>query len=567
MGPHPDVLARLNTPLDLQRAFFDAISAQGSDLLVIDEANSATRAAWGDVPPGRPYAAFLAARGKFRTIALDFDASKVGTAASVEDAKYAAAVIRLGGIDPVVCHSGSLGGRHVIFTVQWPGISARRAQDLVDRFAGLGLVSLDKSNLRNGSTGAIRPPWSPHRSGAGMSEPEGDPHLALTKLVVGHPPEAVSILVDVIAGAGTRRPRLKPPPETAGARRSDSDDRSSTLQGLALRVRNGGGTLATLTRLLDSLEPADPVRQHLAEKGGDTHARVARAWHKAVAHYDKNPPRSAAHVPDHEVLDDWRAAEVGRLGGSAARVALALLQEAELQRRCLVGMSVRHAAERAGMSRSAAARALSDLVEWHCLEVAGTAEGTRAARYRLQPTAHWSLPTHGTVGISLYEGGVWKPTVPPVNSALALADTPGAEVWGHGGLGEPRRKVYRVLAAAALAGGEGVDVLTLAAEVGRSDSTVRRHLRALSEVGLARRTSPGLWVAEARDAMDLAFDLGVAGASSRRAAAHRLERRDHMTRVIAARFKERGIEPVMSPLGALAQQLALGEDVDVLQTT
>lgn len=562
VGPYPDVFAHLGTPIDLQRAFFDAISARGSDLLVIDEANSATRAAWGDVPPGRPYAAFLAARGKFRTIALDFDASKVGTTASVEDAKYAAAVIRLGGIDPVVCHSGSLGGRHVIFTVQWPGISARRAQDLVDRFADLGLVSLDKSNLRNGSAGAIRPPWSPHRSGAGMSEPEGDPHLALTKLVVGHPPEAVSILVDEIAGAGTRRPRLKPPPVADEPRPTDLHDRSSTLQSLALRVRNGGGTLESLTRLIGALEPAHPVRRHLAEKGGDTHARVARAWRKAVDRYDKNPARSAAHVPDEDVLDDWRAAEVGRLGGSAARVALALLEEAGLQQRCLVGMSVRHAAERAGMSRSAAARALSDLVAWHCLEVAGTAEGTRAARYRLQPTAHWSLPTHGTVGISLYEGGVWKPTVPPMNSALALADTPGAEVWEHGGLGEPCRKVYRVLAAAALAGGEGVDVLTLAAEVGRSDSTVRRHLGALSEVGLARRTSPGVWVAEARDAEDLAFDLGVAGGSSRRSAAHQRERREHTTRVIAARFQKRGIEPVVAP----SQEHSPGERVVMLQS-
>lgn len=428
----------------------------------------------------------------------------------------------------------------------------------------LGLLSLDKSNLRNGSTGAIRPPWSPHCSGTGMSEPQGDPHAALAKLLEGNPPEAVSILVDEIAGPRTRRPRLCPPPAAPGpgpSYPSRPGDRSATLQGLALQVRNRGGTLRDLTRHINALEPEHPVSRHLAEKGGNTPARLARAWRSAEAYYDKNPVKAAAHVPDDEVLDDWRAFEVGRLKGSAARVALVLLDEAVLQQRRLVGMSVRDAAERAGISSSAAARALSDLVEWNCLEVAGVAGATRAARYRLRPTADWGVPTRGTVGISPCRGGVWKPTVPSVNSALALADTPGAEVWDREGLGEPCRKVYRVLATATMAGGGGLDVPALALRVGRSESTVRRHLRALSKVGLARRTSPGVWAAEAREPEALAFDLGVAGVSSRRTAAHQRERRDRMMRVIAARFEKRGITPVVvSP-----EESALGNRVAVLQ--
>jgi hypothetical protein len=535
--------------LEEQYRFHRAVSAQGDRLLFLDKNNQGTPGRWSPKVRQHGYAAMLASGGRFRTIALDFDGKTTGADAAIADADLALTLLALGGIQAVMCASGSAGGRHVIFTVHEPGLSAARTRQLVDRMANLGMRSLDKSNLTNGATGAIRPPLAPRRQGYGHSRVLGPRGAALSVLERGNPPEAVSRLVEELAGPGDRRPQLRKPEADDARRRppgglTEYRSGSEALMALATRVANRTTSQAQLIAEIGSLDPDDPIRRHLRRRGADAERAVGLAWDKAVELVAERPAVAVAFVPDDEVLRQWRVAEVGRLAGAQGRVALAALAEAEAVKRRLVGLPVRSTAERAGLSKSQTGRALRALVKSNVLELASAERGARGNRYRLMPVDAWSADARGTVGTYPSWGGVGMPTVPPASpSALALADDTSAEVWSAGGLGEPGRRVYRALAEATMRQG-GASTAYLAAVVERTPRTVGRTLGRLLGVGLARRADRGVWIAESRDAVDLAFDLGVVGTNAARVALHEAERREDAKRRIGHRLELRGVEPI-----------------------
>lgn len=529
--------------LSQQHQFFRALSARGNRLLCLDEFNNGKPGCWGPQVRIQGYAAYLADGGRFKTIALDFDAKKVGPEAAVADAECAMDLLAMAGIPAVMCASGSLGGRHVIFTPHQPGLSAERTRQLVDRLANLGLSSIDRSNLSNAASGAIRPPLAPRRLGYGRSRVLGPFGIALRVLEAGNPPEVVSRLIEELAGPADRRPSLKPPVGDRPVETRTYRSGSEALMALATRLANRRATEADLLAAIEQLQEDDPVRLHLARAGADDARATRRAWEKAVDLVAERPAVAATFVPDDEVIREWRSVDLERLPGIQGRVALVALAEAERHSRRLVGLPVRSTAEKAGVEKSAAGRALKALVELNLLEVASRERGGRGLRYRLNPVCMWSADARGTVGIYASLGGVGKPTVPVASTAVRLGDDITAEVWSVKGLGEAGRRIYRELALATAESGQ-VRTDDLALSVERHARTVARTLVRLKNRGLARRVSAGLWVAEVRDAVDLAFDLGVVGLNAARAARHAAERRRDAMRRIEYRLAQRGVEPV-----------------------
>ena len=550
--------------IEQQQRFFEAINAQGNRLLLLDERNEAVRGVWSRGASRQGYAAFLASGGRFKTIALDFDGKMAGPDAAIADAEFTMNLLSLGGISAVMCASGSAGGRHVIFTVQPPGLSARRTWELVHRLGNLGLASLDRSNLSNVATGAIRPPMAPRRFGYGRSRILGPSGVALRVLEAGNPPEAVSRFVEEIAGPSDRRPRLRGPdaegdaggaPPGSGSYRTGSE----ALMGLATHVANRRLREVDLHAAIDALSADDPVRLHLRRQGPDAPRAVRRAWDKAVLVVAERPAVAAAFVDDGEVLRQWRAVDVSRLPGAQGRVALVALCLAERERRRLIGLPVRWVAEQAGLAKSSAGRALQALVKSNVVEVAGVDRGPRGVRYRLVPVDLWSEDARGTVGIPSSWGGVGRPPVPRASPGLALADDLRAEVWSDEGLGEPARRLYRALVLATSESG-GARVADLALEVDRQPRTVARTLTMLKTAGLARASGRGCWVAEVRDPIDLAFDLGVVGTNAARVARHQAERRRDAQRRIAHRLALRGVDPVRQTAYNRTSRWARGEE-------
>ena len=116
-------------PLPLQ---FAALTAARTDVLLhIAADNSGTVHRWPPPSPPQPYAVFVATNSGFRTLPLDFDASKGDPA---RDAIYTGGMLTECGIRYVTTTSGPTGGRHVLIPVVDPvRIPRRRAADKLDR--------------------------------------------------------------------------------------------------------------------------------------------------------------------------------------------------------------------------------------------------------------------------------------------------------------------------------------------------------------------------------------------------------------------------------------------------
>lgn len=559
----------MRTPIsERQYAFFRAISAQGDQLLVVNPANQGTPGRWQDLETGQGYAAYLASKGRFRTVALDFDATKAGPDASVADAECALHLLSLAGIQAVTCASGSLGGRHVLFTVRGLGLNRRTAYELNDRLVKMGLTSLDCSNMSNPSTGAIRPPLAPRRQGHGRSRPLAPLDICLDVLSRGNPPEAVSILVEALAAPADRRPALRREADTGVETLREYDTASQALLGAATRAVNRGMSEEAFTAMVKLLPQNDPIVGHLERQGsaGRQRRAIARAWETAAAFVESRPVVAISRVPDEEVIQDWCRVDVGRLPASQGRIALVLLSLAVAYDRRLIWLSVRAAAECAGVSRSTAETSIQRLVDSRVIEVADGGSSGRARRFRLNPTSDWDPNSRRTVGIYPYRGGGGEPTVLTGFGAPDLANDVAAEVWSQQGLGEARRKVYRALVSAtSTSTSDVVEVKYLAAVLEVTPQVVGRHLRMLEGAGLARRRGRSQWAPEVRDAVDLSFALGVAGVNAARTARHSRERRDEAIRRVTYRLKAKGIRPVVqvafdpqSPWAIVAEDLGCG---------
>jgi predicted transcriptional regulator len=532
--------------------FSRVLSPKNITVRLINEDNySPGTVPWHEGLIDRAYAVKLTTGVRYHAVALDFDTKRWGPEEADVEAMTVHDLFVQAGIGCIATESGPQGGRHVLATIQEPYLSAKDALWITERLVnGLHLKTLDTTPMLNPKSGAIRPPFSAHRLGGRSRILTAEPDEAFRILERRNHPGRFQDLGRALPDPSKHR-RLEPPAEAQASVRKSGPGRtdqsgSADVQALATRLVNREAAFDDFVRLTadgSALGPAgrEAVGRH--ERAGDLDRWLRLSWTSAKHYVAQNPSRPSANAtPDSEVLDSWQTLlDPNTLPNGARRVAQILLKQAVSSDRILIGMSVREAAERAGLSRSTAGRALADLESEGYIAKAGNAHHGQATRYRLQPAAAWHGVVPGTVSppTALGRG---QQTVPGTSRPLQLATDVAANVWSSQGLGETARRVYE---AAARRGSSGSSIRSqeIADTVDRTVRTVQKHLRGLQAVGLMRRTERGYWEVEYRDADDVAFDLGVVTIAADRAATHARERRADRINGAIAILRAKGTAP------------------------
>lgn len=502
---------------DLRRRAAGAINPYDNQVRLINVDNSsAGKVMWTPEVATRPFAVRLAHRGRYVTIGLDFDAKADGADRVAFEADAAMLMFRQVGIAAVMCTSGPTGGRHVFVTIGGEGITAKSARRLVQGMGRLGWRTLDPSPMTNPVEGAIRPPFAAHRLGGHSLVMDLDAAAAVAKLEERADPERVSAVVDAVHRLSNRRRRAKRQVELSTTTKFENGYKSGSeaAAAVAASVANAyGDDFAQFQRVLDEVERASQLGEHLAERGRDE-AYLRRTFANAVIFVREHPARGGGR-PDHEVLDAWGAALAG-CGLRASHIAAArtVHRVASDHRRVLIGMSSRELALLTGMSPATAARALTSLTAAKMLEVMADSPGS-GRRYRLLHPDEWEVPGTETVGPPS-TGGVGLQTVSIAGtSSDQLADDIESRIWSHLGIGPAANHVFRALCAAVDGGSAQRQVIMEVADL--SGSQVDGMLDRLREHGLAERVARGRWVPLFPNVEVVVASLGIQEATAAQA--------------------------------------------------
>ena len=107
--------------------------------------------------------------------------------------------------------------------------------------------------------------------------------------------------------------------------------------------------------------------------------------------------------------------------------------------------------------------------------------------------------------------------------------TESHDVFRFRGLGKTGCEAWAVLQANSRG---SLSVADIAAATGRSESTVRRKLKAMRELGMAEQVGWGRWQAvKDVDLDEVAAVLGTQGTAKRQRSQHRRDRRVHMAKL------------------------------------
>lgn len=392
------------------------------------------------------------------------------------------------GIEPVVVASGRPGHHHLFARLgaeESVSELARRAKEL----------SLDVRRT-------IRPPLSPHRLGY---------------------PTALLSPGTVRAAVAALRPRRPWAPQGKwGSLLRHGDvwgryphasegrtDRSRVIQALAQAAVNDNVSCGELFAALIAPENAagEKVREIARRRG------LAAAWSYVERSYRKAAGRPAVRELAERVrglVAASRSAAEARperwrgTGGATDWQVLQVLHEIALESgRATFDASVRLVAERAGIHRSTASKAIRRLVRSGWLVEAGRNDRYRTKRYGLAVVARDTGETN-------------IPHTPPYEDAMYVSDLT-RDVWRWGGLGLSAKRIWEQLNEVP------VSTVDLAERCGLSRRSVQRHLKALSRWGLALRDRDG-WVRGPVGPEDIAHLLPTEGLSERQRQDHRVER-------------------------------------------
>ena len=378
-----------------------------------------------DQAPDSPWAMYLTDQtGQYRFLCFDFDAGK-GNAA--KDQSRLCAILRAAGIRHVVTTSGPSGGRHV-----WIAFSEPPSIGLVRELASLAASlypSLDPSPIMNPATGAVRPPFSPHRVPGAISEP--DAPIDVTPLMKPSTVESqLRTLCAHLKDMGAELPSARSPLHlrgvvaTASGRQQLKGRRRRASPGVTALLNAApspgadmsllaASILAGLARARYSYEEVEvlattaPGLEHfrsMAHPGGGRTPRsrhgfertLERKWRYALEFVALSPDLTgddddfeerAITVTD-QVIDCQHAADAmpGRWqkAGYKDRLVLDALCAAMLAAaRHEVEMDVRRLALTTGFGRTQMARALHALREDGWLIRTAAADGANGARYAL----------------------------------------------------------------------------------------------------------------------------------------------------------------------------------------
>lgn len=385
--------------------------------------------------PTTPWAMYLADdTGLFRVLCFDFDGKdKHGVDPelmdrAVDDCDELSRILGELSIAHVVCESSGTGGRHLWVSVV-DGAPAEQIAGIA-RDARASFGTLDHGMLRNPSTGAARPPLSPHRDGSASRVLRGEVSTLLSPTTTVHD---LAKLAEVLEA---RRPALRPvesapsgPTGTHTAHRALSragTAHMATLDGggnpswtafmCLLAAAHAGWGLSDVEQAARTAPGMEHYRTRNTGRGGarrarsvaDAAARLGKQWAKAqqYATLHRSLPATDREPTDLSVLTGI-VAEVdalltrfrvspGRWGQSEVAVsqrsiltAVAYLTLHTGKR--TVAASIRDLALMTGLGRTTAAAALHVLTADGYLRRASIAAGGNAAEWTL--TSDLSTPS------------------------------------------------------------------------------------------------------------------------------------------------------------------------------
>jgi hypothetical protein len=489
---------------------------------------------------GTPFALHLTDEsGKFRLLALDFDAHHAGSTADTDLAACTAA-LTAAGIEHLVCSSGPGGGYHVWIRLS-TAISPHRLAPLIDAFCAMW-PSLDRGPLSNSRTGCVRAPGSPHRAG-GTSMPLTDPHIrpvslralravitqltqlpqASSKATAGAGIAPVPVHVDAQGHpylSGPRRPLNPQIRALARAPITDRTDASAVGWSILLtcahaRMQYRDVHEAAFNDRWPGLEFVRTRRTSAAERTPrfDAAAELGRQWAKAVtaASYtnrDTSGPSPARHAAEAAVADlltrmnAQPARWAGKTGTQDRLVLLALAARTLAAATGAVHFSERDWALAAGLTRDTVADRLKTLVQQGWVARVQRAAGPWAAVWRIA----------GPGGGEQRSGAVFTPEM---QSQLdAELECAREDIWHARTLGVLGMRVWTHLAAGC------ASVRELATTLGICPATVRSKLRALRSLGLC--TADGRVYRGRSRLARAAVAAGVDGAHADRVRLYRL---------------------------------------------
>lgn len=523
----------------------------------------------GDEPDG-PFAVQLGSRTGQSFALLGFDLDS-GRGDVDRDLEILLDLLNSTGISYLVAESGPTGGRHV-----WVRPAAPAPAGLIKQLAhGLRylLPTLDITPLTNPSTGALRPPGAPHRSGGRsrlltsdltsfLAAAASAPQLqTLTEIVAAALP-AISrdATVRAIAHDSKGHPYLPGPkrPLPPGSQQAlqqtveAGDDASTVLWSILLGAVRSHWTLADIEALSSS-----PGLEHLRTESAKTGARrIPRSravqaevlryqWSRAVAYIEATGPTStqtngdfieraveiAAGIEAAQQRADAAPGRWSQAGGATDRLVFDALCVLHLQSVApAVEADQRRLAMICGLGRETVRRALERLAGDAWIAQTAPAAGPKAAAWAVGMPHTKVQPDSGSDTLST------DPQLP-----RAQADTrpaPGAltlrtdlldrlqtrialqahDVFSSEGLGHDAGAIWAQL-------DQGTDLFDLAAATGYSQPQINQYVHDLHEAGLWHwDPDQGTATTDSNDRDTAALLLGVAGKLADRQHRYRIER-------------------------------------------
>ena len=497
----------------------------------------------GEPAFGIPYALHLADEsGRFRLLALDFDAHHAGSTATADLASCTTA-LTAANIEHLVCSSGPGGGYHVWIRLS-TAVSPQRLAPIIDAFAA-AWPSLDRGPLSNPRTGCVRAPGSPHRAG-GASVPLTDPHIrpvslralrsVLTQLTLP-PHTATSTTTPTGLGAapipvhtdvqghpylaGPRRPVSAHIRRLAHARVTAQSDASAIGWSVLLacahaRMRFDDVHQAAFADRWPGLETIRTHRTQVGERAPrvDPHAALARQWARAVTAASFTPRSSTAPSPARRAAEAIVAELLSRMSAQPDRWAG---KTGAQDRLLLLGLAARILAAAAdnvqlaerdwavavGLTRDVVTSRLKVLVQQGWIARVQRSAGPWAAVWRVGRPGGGKQRSGAVFSAELEQR---------LQGELERAR---ADIWHARSLGVLGLRVWELLSS------ERLSVKQVAARLGGCAATVRSKIAALQSYGLA--TSSGR-AYQGRSRLARAAALaGVTGAHADRVRLYRLQ--------------------------------------------